>query len=125
MNQHEYFNILNETNQSFSRFNTFNNVLKLNFNHPTCSNVERWLELAMGELLEYIKKNTASKDKISLEFTNEQHRSFFVSCRNVENLNTSIVFHRLSKVLQSNSSFFLNGNFNVNVTHVAMPVGYA
>jgi G:T-mismatch repair DNA endonuclease (very short patch repair protein) len=98
----------------------YGKVLKIRFNDPNDSNITRWVDECLGELVSTITESMDPEDRVGLEFSSLRfpEKPFYVSFRYVNQLSKDVILEKLNKIIQSNESFFLNDTFNVFISHV-------
>jgi hypothetical protein len=100
--------------------------LKIKFNDPTDSNIGKWIDDSLEELVNNIKSGMRRTDVVGPEFKSlgSPEKPFYISMRLVGQIDKNLILEKLNNIIQSNQTFFLNELLEIFITHIEMPVGF-
>lgn len=122
--------IIDKNVRHYQRLNAAGLRLELKFKHDdgNKSNLEGWIRNCLSDLLLCIKSElqVEPQDRVGFVFTNNNNVkiSFSISFRRFDQYTADVLLAELSRVIQSNSNFFIDDTLIVNVDHVKIPLGY-
>jgi len=121
------FRILDETFNSFPKFNTTGRSFLIKFNSlGEEQDPITYLKECITALTNYLVDKVPDRDLVGLRIRNNenvQDRVVGISLRRRDQLKADVVWSVLEKVIQINARFALTDRLEVHLDHVRMPAG--
>lgn len=125
------FTVTMEQNYFYQKFKTQGVHFDVAVEPPSKKAVpEVWLLNLLNKLLEYFKANSkiviSPGDRIGITLINRvsgNGTDVYISLRRMDQMDASVILDHLTKILDSNQEFFMDGNLSIQFHHIQMPHG--